>query len=345
MGDTITIDVRTEERVVAVGRCPQGEKGLLCWTGSSLVIQARLREWSAVIEAEWADNSPFMGILVDGVPVARFALGRGTNRYTLLTGMDETVEHELTLFRETQPMSGENKLTVRVLEMDILGELLPVKNKPLIEFIGDSLTTGEGTVGPREGIEWRSVWISGMNTWAQALCRELNARGEWVSQSGWGIFTSWDNQPYCVLSRIYESVAAHSPYANMRHDFASHPVQAVIVNLGTNDSNALNTLSEEEKSKRLIQIREAACAFLRQIHRCRPGTPVLFVYGMCEHALTECLRSAVLKDAEYSSSMTMFMELPVCSEEELGSRGHPGAEYHKRCALMIAEKLRNAGIF
>ena len=345
MGETITIDVQNDERVLAVGRYPQGEKGLLCWTGSSLVIRAILREWSAVIEADWDENSPFIGILVDGVPVARFALGRGRNRYTLLTGMDETVEHELTLFRETQPMSGENRLTVRVLEMDIAGELLSVKSKPLIEFIGDSLTTGEGTVGPRSGMEWRSVWISGMNTWAQTLCRELDARGEWISQSGWGIFTSWDNQPDCVLPRIYESVAAHSPYAAVYHDFVSHPVQAVIINLGTNDSNALNMLSEEAKPQRLIQIREAACSFLGQIHRCRPGTPVLFVYGMCEYALTDCLRSAVLKDAENSSSLTMFMELPVCSEEELGSREHPGAEYHRRCGMLIAEKLRSAGIF
>ncbi len=345
MGETITIDVQNDERVLAVGRCPQGEKGLLCWTGSSLVIQARLLEWSAVIEADWIDNSPFMGILVDGVQVVRFALGRGTNHYTLLTGMDETVEHELTLFRETQPMSGEDRLTVRVLEMNIAGELLPVKDKPMIEFIGDSLTTGEGTVGPREGMEWRSVWISGMNTWAQTLCRELDARGEWISQSGWGIFTSWDNQPDCVLPRIYESVAAHSPYEAVRYDFAAHPVRAVIINLGTNDSNALNSLSEEEKAQRLHQIQEATCSFLHQIHRCRPGTPALFVYGMCEHSLTDCLRSAVLKDAENSSSMTMFMELPVCSEEELGSRGHPGPEFHRRCALMIAEKLRSAGIF
>ena len=345
MLDYSAVNVKTDKNVMAVGRFPQEEKGLLCWTGSSLVIHARLREWSAVIEADWAENTPYMGILADGVPVARFALGKGKNRYTLLTGMDETAEHELTLFRDTQPMSGEDKLLVRVCGMTVAGELLPVREKPLIEVIGDSLTTGEGTVGPRNGMEWRSIWISGMNSWAQAMCHELDARGEWVSQSGWGIYTGWDNDPSSVLSRIYESAAAHSPYAGVRHDFDGHPVQAVVINLGTNDSNALKSLPEENRPERMEQIKEAAVSLLKQVHRCRPGTPVLFAYGMCGHDLTECLRSAVQQDAETAGSMTDFMELPDCSEDELGSRWHPGAAFQRRCGRLIADKLRQMKVF
>lgn len=345
MPETITIDVQKDSKVKAVGRFPKGEKGLLCWTGSALVIQAKLREWSAMIEADWTDQSPYMGVLVDGAPVARFALCRGKKRYMLLTGMDEMAEHELTLFRDTQPMSGDEQLSVRVSEMDVTGWIYPVQEKPAIEVIGDSLTTGEGTVGPRNGMEWRSVWLSGMNSWVQTLCRALDARGEWVSQSGWGIYTSWDQQKECVLSRIYESAAAHSRWSSERHDFEAHPVKAVVINLGTNDSNALNGLKEEEKPGHLTHIHEAACAFLRQIHQCRPGTPVLFTYGMCEHQLTDCLRSAVEEDAKTASSLTMFMELPVCPDEELGSRGHPGAEFQRKCGQMIAEKIREAGVF
>ncbi len=345
MFETFSISVKDDKNVLAVGRFPKQEKGLLCWTGSSLVIRARLREWTADIEADWTDNTPYMGVLDDGVPVARFALGRGKNHYTLLTGMDETIEHELTLFRDTQPMSGEDRLMVRVGEMAVAGELLPVPEKPLIEMIGDSLTTGEGTVGPKNGMEWRSIWISGMNSWGQALCHELDARGEWVSQSGWGIYTGWDNNPSSVLSAIYESAAAHSPYAGIRHDFSSHPVKAVVVNLGTNDSNALKALSEKDRPERLERIRDAAVSFLGQIHCCRPCTPVLFVYGMCGHDLTGCLRSAVQKDAETAASKTAFMELPACPEEDLGSRGHPGASFQRRCGLLIAEKLRQMKVF
>ena len=345
MLESISVNVKADKNVMAVGRFPKGEKGLLCWTGSSLVIHARLREWSAAIEADWAENTPYMGILADGVPVARFALRKGKHQYTLLTGMDETAEHELTLFRDTQPMSGEDGLMVRVSGMTVAGELMPVREKPLIEVIGDSLTTGEGTVGPRNGMEWRSVWISGMHSWAQAMCLELDARGEWVSQSGWGVYTGWDNDSSSVLSRIYESAAAHSPYSGIRHDFDSHPVKAVVINLGTNDSNALKNLPEKDRPERLGQIKEAAVSLLRQIHRCRPGTPVLFTYGMCGQDLTECLRSAVQEDAETAGSAAVFMELPACSGEELGSRGHPGVAFQRQCGRLIADKLRQMKVF
>ena len=334
-----------DDRVLSVGRCPEGEKGLLCWTGSAVIIRARMNSWSAIIEADWNVNTPWMGILVDGAPVSRFALGKGKREYILLTGMDETVEHELTLFRDTQPMSGEEKLNVRVWEMEIDGELETVQEKPHIEVIGDSLTTGEGTVGPETGMEWRSLWLSGMQTWAQSICRNLNVWGEWVSQSGWGLYTSWDNNPDAVLGNIYESVWAHSPYSAVQHDFAGHPVGAVIINLGTNDWNALKNMPEEERPSRVRKIHEAARNLLRQIHRCRPGTPVLFAYGMCDHSLSECLQTAVQEDALEADGLSLFLELPLCAEQELGSRGHPGAEYQRRCGLLIADFLREKGIF
>ena len=339
------VDVRNDRNVLAVGRYPEGEKGLLCWTGSALVIRGRLREWSAEIEADWQVNSPYMGVLVDGAPVARFALGRGKHDYTLLTGLDETVEHEFTLFRDTQPMGGEEKLLVRVTGMTVDGDLLSPKEKPVIEVIGDSLTTGEGTVGPRSGQEWRSVWLCGMNTWAQAMCQALDARGEWVSQSGWGLYTGWDNNPDTVLSAIYESAAAHSPYADLRHDFAAHPVRAVVVNLGTNDWNALKDKTGSAQAAHRQRVEEAALSLLAQIHRCRPGTPVLLIYGMCTHELADCLRAAAEKDAEAFSSLTAFLELPECTDQELGSRGHPGAAFQRRCGLLAAEKLRALGVF
>ena len=331
--------------ILFTGRCPEGQKGLLCWTGSSLVISAKLSSWEADIEADWDVNTPYMGVLVDGAPAARFALRRGLHTYALLTGMDDTVPHEYALFRDTQPMSGEKGLLVRVRGMRAEGELLPPAKKPAIEVIGDSLTTGEGTVGPKNAAEWRSVWLSGMHSWAQALCRELDARGEWVSQSGWGIYTAWDGNRDAVIGNIYESAAAHSPFEGERHDFAAHPVACVVVNLGTNDWNALKDKSDGERPEGLRRIYDAVLALLARIHSCRPDTPVLFTYGMCGAELTGCLRSAVLEDAKSVSSPVAFLELPNCPDTGLGSRFHPGEAHQALCGKLIAQKLRDMGLF
>ena len=61
--------------------------------------------------------------------------------------------HTVTVVRDTQPVQEDGELFVHAHRLRTDGELLPLPDRALtIEFIGDSLTSGEGLTGPRSAM-------------------------------------------------------------------------------------------------------------------------------------------------------------------------------------------------
>lgn len=64
----------------------------------------------------------------------------------------------MTLLRDTQPVAEDTRLHVTAHRLRTDGVLLPLPERPLaMEFIGDSLTSGEGLAGPQSAMEWRTL--------------------------------------------------------------------------------------------------------------------------------------------------------------------------------------------
>jgi len=334
-------DIVRSADFITLGR--RGEdKSEFLWAGSGVAVRLRCRELYADIFADWSVSTPWAAVLIDGAPVARFPLQKGRARYALLTGMDVGVEHEVALVRDTQPIDGEDALTFRLEGlMADEAELLEPALRPVIEFIGDSLTTGEGLTGPKPAEEWKTVYLAASLTYAQTAVRLLDARGEWVSLSGWGVYTDWEGNTAHTLGSVYDSVCPLIKRGRMSYDFAEHPVDAVVINLGTNDAGALSKLREEDRPARLADIHKAAVALLWQIRKQRPAAPILWIYGMCGDVLGATLADAVREAAqELSGPPIEYLPLPACPEEELGSRQHPGPVNHFHTAQLAAEALR-----
>ena len=320
----------------------------LFWVGSGLSLTARLRSLSATIEADWSAHAPWMAVTLDGAPVARFPLQRGLRRYALLTDMDPAVAHRIRVVRDTQPMEGDERMLVRLRAVEMKGEALPTPRLKTIEWIGDSLTSGEGLCGPVTAAEWKTVWMSGAMTCAAQACVLLDAEGEWISQSGWGIVTDWTQDRRHTLPRIYGDICGVLAAGSAPYDFAAHPADAVVINLGTNDANALSQLPPAERPARETEIADGVSAFLRQIRAARPNAPILWVCGMCGDSLNDLLRRAVAEaSADMADPLIAFEPLPACAQDELGSLGHPGWRSHQRCAAIVARRLKelieNAG--
>ncbi len=331
-----------DSRFTWIGRRLENSDPLrLFWIGSGIVLRAKLRELTARIEADWSEQSPWMSVMIDGEPVARFPLRRGLHTYALLTGMDPGVAHRVSLTRDVQPMENDERLLVRLHSLELDGELLEQATGRRIEFVGDSLTSGEGLAGPESAAEWKTVWMSGTRTYAAQVCAMLDAEGEWISQSGWGIVTDWIQERSHTLPAIYDQVCALHEAGREAYDFASHPVDAVVINLGTNDLNALNSLAPEKRPQREQEIVTTVHSFLEHVRKVRPGVPILWVCGMCGDGLNALLERAVTEAARaMADDSVAFIALPACGPEEQGSLGHPGWLSHRRCAELIAAWLK-----
>lgn len=323
-------------------RDPSAADFFAYWTGSGIEVNIKCRRLEIELDRPYESGTMWLLTTVDGAPVTRFPLENGRRWYTVLDGMDESVLHTVCIVRDTQPYGDEMKMPLKMLNIRTDGELLPLSARPLtIEFVGDSLTTGEGIVGPKSAMEWKSVWFSSYN-YSQIVCDMLNANRRVVSQSGWGAYISWDGNKKCAIPRIYNKLCGFSDNS-AEYDFRCQPADAVVINLGTNDASAINLCkTDNEVLARRRSVGRAAEKFIKQVRELNPDAYILWAYGMCSPAITQTFKSAVKRVNRQGDGRVGFVALPPCTDEDLGSRWHPGVNNHRKAAEAIAEHLKTA---
>jgi len=316
------------------------EECLLGFSMSGVSLRAACTELAVEIACEYGQHSPWMGVLVDGAPVGRFPLVQGTHWYTAIAGMDAQFPHEIAIVRDAQPVPEDaHRQFIRIERVRVNGEVQEAQKPAMvIEFAGDSLTSGEGTLGPGSALEWRMAYMSAMNTYAQMACCQLKAEGRWISQSGWGVHAAWDGDLKRCIPLIYDRICATDAAGDKPYDFAAVPADWVVINLGTNDGAPLARLKVSERKAYREAFYQDAAAFLRQIRRLNPEAHILWAYGMCGRPLEKEVKQAV---EDMQDQKVHYLRVPWCRPDEIGSRQHPGQASHRKVAREIVRYIQN----
>ncbi|MBR2796459.1 MAG: hypothetical protein IKE17_01760 [Clostridia bacterium] len=331
---------KNEQHFLRMGRLePSEQVCALWWSGSG--FRTRIDCTRLELEAEVAEgeHAPWLAVAVDGAPVARLPLMAGRHRYALLEGMEKGHPHEVTVSRDTQPCDSDTApLLLRAVYTDGM-PFAPMPRPALIEFIGDSLTVGEGCVGPAGAMEWRMAWISNQLAYPTLVSERLNAEKRVIALGGWGVCRSWDANPDCAIGRIYDRLCAVVPSGDIPFDFAAHrSPDAVVINLGTNDTSAMNSLEPADRASMKAEITRSALALISQVRVHAPHAVILWAYGMCGDPLKECLRAAVEQAQAEGNGRVAWLALESYGAE-MGSRSHPGRKAHERAAEQIGDEL------
>ena len=329
-----------DSRFLPLGRHdPKEQRTSLWWSGSGVRVKLACRTLEAEITASARDHAPWIGVLMDGAPVARFPLLPGAHRYPLLAGLDECFAHEISVIRDSQPSYDEDgPIYLDAVYTD--GEPhRPVERPLLIEFIGDSLTVGEGCLGPESAEEWRLVWISHMPAFPTLVSQKLNAEKRVIALGGWGAARSWDNQPESRIGRIYNQLCAITPGGDRPADFPERPADAVVINLGTNDASALAKMIEAERSAAEGELRARAVELMEMARAHNPKAVILWAYGLCGKQVEPMLQAAVQDRRNAGDQNVHYLSLTPAASN--GSRMHPSREAHQKAAEEIAEVLKN----
>lgn len=339
----------------------------LFYNGSAVELNVSGSELWADLEVSWHTLEIWVTIEVNGALISRLMLMPGSHSLCLFRGMSPEPVKNVRITRETQAMTEDEDCCLIVHGFQTNGLFYPVpEGKYTLEFVGDSITSGEGTYGAKGDPDWVPMYMSYSRDYARMTAEALGADACIVSKGGWGVLSGWDNNPNSNIPSRYEqlcglccgskneSLGAFKPY-----DFSARKTDAVIVNLGTNDASAFlqpawhdpatgrtfkqrlnpdGTYREED----LNRFEDAVVSFLHMLRRHNPQAHIVWCYGMLGYELSFAINDAMTRYIRESGDHNViYLQLPNTTEETVGSNDHPGKLSHERAARVLTEYLRN----
>lgn len=337
----------------------------LFWTGSGVEWRVSGSELWVEVEAAYDVYEPWVTVLINGSPVSRQMLSAGRHWLRVFRGMNGQAVKNVRIVKDTQAMSGDPGCRLQLHAVKSDGAFHPVESRPnKIEFIGDSITSGEGAIGAKGEIDWIPMWFSAIHNYTHITAEALNADYRVISQSGWGVLTSWDNNPRCNIPDYYEQVcgllageANASLGARERNDFEVWQPDVVVVNLGTNDAGAFQNPAwrdEETGTTHKQRLNEdgsyheedlgaferAVEQFLAKIRRNNKDARIVWAYGMAGAPLLPAIQHAAQTYSDKSGDNRIsVLRLPEMTQETAGSRGHPGEPAHRTAAQALTDHI------
>ena len=295
---------------------------------------------------EPAPDYPCFGVIPDGGELSgRAEVREEEGEYTLFQG--EAGTHTLRVVKLSENARG--KLGLLALETD--GEFLaaPKNDKPVIEVVGDSITCGFGNEAENGSFEFRTGEENGWMSYAALAARELGCEWSLVCESG--ICAGQPEKafiPHYAMDDIYAYTDAPYAYRQGREpeawDFAGHPSDIVVIDLGTNDATPMRFSPDpfvidgmEEHFQKKFR------GLVEQIRRLN-GKETLIVcsLGSMDYFLYDRIEAAV---REYRADtgderIFAFKYLPINNMSEgVGAAGHPSMKTH----LKMSEGVGAAG--
>lgn len=347
-----------------LGRHPRAEGALtLFYTASGIECAFTGSELWLELRGDYGRYEPWITVELNGAFLSRFPVAKGESRVCLFRGMTCGRVKRVRVLKDVQAMFDDPEHLLQILGLSWEdGGFLPLPEPKLrLEFIGDSITSGEGTIGAREETDWISAFFSAREHYARITADALDAQWRILSQSGWGILSGWDNNPRHRVMDSYDRVCGlaqgernRALGADQPNDFAAWPADAVIVNLGTNDAGAMgnppwtdpetgSSFCQRKTPGHLRRLEQEVAEILKTLRSRNPRALLVWAYGMLGDDLAPTLRAGVERySRETGDGRVCFLPLPGAVEQTLGAREHPGPENHRQAAAVLTAFLGEA---
>ena len=366
------------EGLRVLGRTTKNREPLtLFWTGSGFEADYDGTELWCEFETDYCLYEQWIAVIINGALISRQMLPKGRQKICLFRNMQTKKRNHVKVLKEVQAMPGDESAFLAVHALYGDGAFFAPKEPSCrIEFIGDSITSGEGSYGSPVEEDWIAMWFSAAHGYPYLLSERLSAEYRIVSQSGYGVSCAWDNNPENVMPAFYEQICGvlggernERLGAKQAYDFTEWQPDYIVINLGTNDAAAFfqpewrndatglkkkmqmdeNGLPEKEC---LDEIRDRVTAFLFQVRQHNKAAKILWCYGMMGDVVESAVKGGVSDYKEQSKDENVYyIKLEEITGERIGVRSHPSflgqqaaaeALYKEICALGYNKEVRRA---
>ena len=343
----------------------------LFWSASGIEFCTNAGELWIQVSSDYSVNEIYLAVQISGYTIARFMAPKEKTWICVAKNLNPQEKNNISIIKDSQPSAFDPNHIVQIHQIAVTknAEFFQVPKKDcFIEFIGDSITSGEGLCGRPEAPEWISSYISVSNNYAMQIAKIKNAEISIISQCGWGITRGWDSNINSNIPSHYQNVCSifNSPMQKelgscQEYDF-SKKADFVVVNLGTNDNSSFNNPWTDESTGKVYQyqvnddgtvaesskkeIYEGIKNFLYQIRKNNPSAKILWVWGMLKLDKIPAILQNALEDYKKESGDQNVFSLELDAMEDVenhlldkGSRWHPGPKTHELAAKKISQNL------
>ena len=336
----------------------------LFWNHAGIEVNCTGSELWIELDCDYDFHEIWVAVEINHALMARQMLYPGHNSLCLYRSMVPGVVKNVRFYRELQAMNDDPKVHLLVEGLKTDGEFLPVEDRRLkLEFIGDSITSGEGSYGCRTDTEWLSMYMSSSRNYVNLIEKMMDADCRAISQGGWGVYTGWDNDRRHCMSSVYTQIcgAARGELneklgAQREYDFSSWIPDAIIINLGTNDDSSFNMPGMEvpgfgfcksrtdesghRNEEDLKAIGDAIVGFLKLLRQKNPDSLHLWVYGMLGNNMEPVIRSAMDRYKKENGDENIdYLPMPDTDKFTVGAHSHPGFAGHLAAAKLLGKYL------
>lgn len=333
------------------------------WTGAGVEFITDSSCVELVFEADYAVREHWIRVTMDDATFIRMPLNKGRQRISLYMGMPEGAPKRIRFYKENQSTELDPSAILLFAGIYCDGELYPIEpRKRKLEVIGDSVSSGEGLMGPSTLIGGLSACFSTENHYVLEMCRRLGADFRIMSQSGWGAAYGWNNMPSLAMPLYYREICSvrgsecFRRYGGEKENcFENWKPDVILVHLGNNDAFAMNepayTDPDTGKTYRMCfgedgkvsgksaeDITGAVYGFLKLLRECNPNSRLVWIYGMFGTELEEAIRSGVDRFNEEKNDAE-YIRIPSAAPEDYGSNNHPGQPAHLKLGEFLADRL------
>ncbi len=278
-------------------------------------------------------------VYVDGEIAARWELkfnnGGKTGRDTFVLNDElDGNTHRVEVLRETEEVNA----VALYEQITVAGDatIVPALEAPMmIEFVGDSITTGYGAYPTSAQTATYAVddpiRQAGTKSYAYLTAQQLGMDIQVCCTSGYGVVCgyNWDG---ANLQGMYPYTAYHNDHASDAALWGfERPADIVVINLGTNDKGTYRS-----KGKTDADMKNGIRSMMELAREKNPGADVVWVTGMMGIAFKETVEE-VVEDLGGADAGYYFCELPKGTS---GGAGHPNGEEHAAAAETLTSFLK-----
>lgn len=276
-------------------------------------------------------------VYLDGVEYTRlelkFAAGTaGKDTFVIAEDLDGEM-HRIEVLRETEEINA--VALYESVTMD--GDMIAVPDAPmLIEFVGDSITTGYGAYPfSAESATLKvddPIRQAGTRSYAYLTASQLGADIQVCCTSGYGVLVGY-NADGANLQGMYPYTAYHNDHSSDEAlwDF-ERTADIVVINLGTNDNGLYRGRGYNDND-----MFEAIKNMMELAREKNPDAKIVWCTGMMGTAF-KTITNNVIDELGGAEEGYFFCELPKGTS---GGAGHPDQAQHAAAAEVLTAFLKS----